>query len=307
MNTLSYVTVDVFTSTRFEGNPLAVISDARGLSDAAMQKIATEFNYSEVTFVLPPGDPQNSARVRIFTPTMEIPFAGHPNVGTAYVLGRQAEIFGKLVGDTLRFEEKAGIVEVSLKREGGRVAAAAIRAPQPLTIGDTIAAQTVASCVSIDPGAIVNTTHAPVFVSVGLNFAVAEVNGLEALAAARPNLAGFQAAAGRQTTSGHDFSLFLYVRTAENPWKIRARMFAPLDNVPEDPATGSASAALGAYLVSLAPEADMNVRINIEQGIEMGRRSVITLDVVKSDGIVTDVVISGGCVSVMRGEISLQD
>ncbi|MBY5460342.1 PhzF family phenazine biosynthesis protein [Rhizobium beringeri] len=302
MNTLSYVTVDVFTSTRFEGNPLAVISDARGLSDAAMQKIATEFNYSEVTFVLPPEDPQNSARVRIFTPTMEIPFAGHPNVGTAYVLGQQAEIFGKSVGDTLRFEEKAGIVEVSLKRSG-----AAIRAPQPLAIGDPIAEETVAGCVSLDPGVIVSTTHAPVFASVGLNFAVAELNGLEALAAARPNLAGFQAAAGRQTTSGHDFSLFLYVKTAENPWNIRARMFAPLDNVPEDPATGSASAALGAYLVSLAPEADMNARITIEQGVEMGRRSVITLDVVKSGGIVTDVVISGGCVSVMRGEISLQD
>jgi trans-2,3-dihydro-3-hydroxyanthranilate isomerase len=240
--------------------------------------------------------------VRIFTPTMEIPFAGHPNVGTAYVLGQQAEIFGKSVGDTLRFEEKAGIVEVSLKRSG-----AAIRAPQPLAIGDPIAEETVAGCVSLDPGVIVSTTHAPVFASVGLNFAVAELNGLEALAAARPNLAGFQAAAGRQTTSGHDFSLFLYVKTAENPWNIRARMFAPLDNVPEDPATGSASAALGAYLVSLAPEADMNARITIEQGVEMGRRSVITLDVVKSGGIVTDVVISGGCVSVMRGEISLQD
>ncbi|MEI1249177.1 PhzF family phenazine biosynthesis protein [Rhizobium aouanii] len=307
MNTLSYVTVDVFTSTRFEGNPLAVISDARGLSDTTMQKIATEFHYSEVTFVLPPEDPQNSARVRIFTPTMEIPFAGHPNVGTAYVLGQQAEIFGKPVGDTLRFEEKAGIVEVSLKRSGGKVAGAAIRAPQPLTIGDTIAAETIAGCVSLDAGVIVSTTHAPAFASVGLNFAVAEVNGLEALAAVRPNLAGFQAAAGHQTTSGHDFSLFLYVRTAENPWNIRARMFAPLDNVPEDPATGSASAALGAYLVSLALEADMNVRITIEQGVEMGRRSVITLDIAKSNGIVTDVVISGGCVSVMRGEISLQN
>jgi len=148
MNTLSYITVDVFTSTRFEGNPLAVISDARGLSDAAMQKIATEFNYSEVTFVLPPEDPQNSAHVRIFTPTMEIPFAGHPNVGTAYVLGQQAKIFGKAVGDTLRFEEKAGIVEVSLKRSGGKVVATAIRAPQLLTIGDTIAAETIARCVS---------------------------------------------------------------------------------------------------------------------------------------------------------------
>ena len=307
MNTLSDVTVDVFTSTRFEGNPLAVISDARGLTDAAMQKIATEFNYSEVTFVLPPDDPENSARVRIFTPTMEIPFAGHPNVGTAYVLGQRAELFGKAVGDTLRFEEKAGLVEVVLQRSDGKVASAAIRAPQPLTIGATIARETVARCVSIDPGAVVTTTHAPAFASVGLNFAVAELNGLETLAAARPNLAGFQAAAGRQTTSGHDFSLFVYVRTPEDPWTIRARMFAPLDNVPEDPATGSASAALGAYLVSLAPQTDMQVRITIEQGVEMGRRSIIALDVKKSGGIVTDVVISGGCVSVMRGEITLRD
>ena len=307
METLSYVTVDVFTSTRFEGNPLAVIADARGLSDAAMQRIATEFNYSEVTFVLPPENPENSARVRIFTPTMEVPFAGHPNVGTAYVLGQQAEIFGKPVGEKLRFEEKAGIVEISLKRSGGRIAATAIRAPQPLTVGDTIAEETIAGCVSLEPGAVVTTTHAPVFASVGLNFAVAEVSGLEALAAARPNLAGFQAAAGRQTTSGHDFSLFVYARTSENPWHIRARMFAPLDNVPEDPATGSASAALGAYLVSLAPDADMNVHITVEQGVEMGRRSIIALDVSKLSGTVTDVVISGSCVPVMGGEIILQD
>ncbi|OWO92673.1 PhzF family phenazine biosynthesis protein [Rhizobium esperanzae] len=307
MNTLSYVTVDVFTSTRFEGNPLAVISDARGLSDAAMQKIATEFNYSEVTFVLPPEDDRNSARVRIFTPTMEIPFAGHPNVGTAYVLGQRTEIFGKSVGDRLRFEEQAGIVEVSLQRSDGGVTATAIRAPQPLTVGDTVAAETVARCVSLDPGAVVTAIHAPVFASVGLNFAVAELKGLETLAAARPNLAGFQAAAGEQATSGHDFSLFLYVRSPNDPWKIRARMFAPLDNVPEDPATGSASAALAAYLVKLAPETDMNVRVTVEQGVEMGRRSVIALDVAKTGGIVTDVVISGRCVAVMQGEIILQD
>ncbi|MBY3612824.1 PhzF family phenazine biosynthesis protein [Rhizobium bangladeshense] len=307
MTTVPYLTVDVFTTTRFEGNPLSVISDARGLTDAAMQKIATEFNYSEVTFVLPPEDPANSARVRIFTPTMEIPFAGHPNVGTAFVLGQQAEIFGKPVGDTLRFEERAGLVEVILERNEGRVTAAAIRAPQPLAIGDTITGETVARCVSLDPGVVVATTHAPVFASVGLNFAVAELSGIEALAAARPNLAGFHEAAGRQTTSGHDFSLFAYVRAPENPWNIRARMFAPLDNVPEDPATGSASAALGAYLVSLAPEADMNVRITIEQGVEMGRRSIIALDVTKSGGIVTNVMISGSCVSVMRGEITLRD
>jgi trans-2,3-dihydro-3-hydroxyanthranilate isomerase len=304
MNTLAYVTVDVFTSTRFEGNPLAVMTDARGLTDAAMQKIATEFNYSEVTFVLPPEDPANTARVRIFTPTMEVPFAGHPNVGTAYVLGQQTEIFGKPVGDRLRFEEEAGLVEVELKRRDGVVIAAAIRAPQPLSVGKTIAEDVVARCIAVEPAAIRTATHAPVFASVGLNFAIAELDTLETLAAARPVLSAFHAAVGENPTTGHDFSLFVYVREQQDPWKIRARMFAPLDNVPEDPATGSASAALAAYLVSLVPDADMNVTVTIEQGVEMGRRSIITLDVVKTGGTVTAVSISGSSVPVMRGEIS---
>ncbi len=306
MNSLSYVTVDVFTSTRFEGNPLAVMSDARGISDAAMQKIAAEFGYSEVTFVLPPENPENTARVRIFTPTMEVPFAGHPNVGTAYVIARQGELFGRPVGDTLRFEEKAGLVEVALQRSEGRVAAATIRAPRPLEIEGTIPDTVIAGCISIDPGSIRKKTHAPVSVSVGLKFAVAELESLEALAAASPNLNGFQDAA-RTTAGSHDFSLFLYVRPAATPWKIRARMFAPLDNVIEDPATGSASAALSAYLVSLLPETDISQHVTIEQGVEMGRRSIIELDVVKKAGTVTDVTISGGCVPVMKGEILLQD
>lgn len=303
MNTLAYTTVDVFTSTRFEGNPLAVMVDARGLSDAAMQKIATEFNYSEVTFVLPPEDPANTVRVRIFTPTMEVPFAGHPNVGTAYVLGQQTEIFGKPVGDRLRFEEKAGLVDVELKRRDGVVIAAAIRAPQPLSTGNTIPDDVIAGCIGIEPTAIRKRHHAPIFASVGLNFAMAELENLEVLAAARPVLSGFHAAAGKQATTGHDFSLFVYVRNPQTPWHLRARMFAPLDNVPEDPATGSASAALAAYLVSLAPEADMEATITVEQGVEMGRRSIITLEVAKKAGIVTDVSISGTSVPVMKGEL----
>ncbi len=306
MNSLSYLTVDVFTSTRYEGNPLAVMSDARGISDAAMQKIAAEFGYSEVTFVLPPANPENTAEVRIFTPTMEVPFAGHPNVGTAYVLGQQNEIFGRAIGDRLRFEEKAGLVEVTLQRREGRVTGAAIRAPRPLEIGDRISETVIADCVSLDPSSIRKNTHAPVFASVGLNFAIAELESLEALAAASPNLNGFQAAA-RGVAGSHDFSLFLYVRPAATPWNIRARMFAPLDNVIEDPATGSASAALSAYLVSLLPEADVSQHVTIEQGVEMGRRSIIELDVVKTAGTVADVTISGSCVPMMKGEIILQD
>jgi len=304
MKTVAFTTVDVFTSTRFEGNPLAVMTDARGLTDTDMQNIATEFGYSEVTFVLPPEDPANTARVRIFTPTMEVPFAGHPNVGTAYVLGQQGQVFGRPVGDSLRFEEKAGLVEVDLKRSGNEVLSASIRAPKRLAIGNAIPEQTVARCIAIEPQEIRLAKHRPVVASVGLSFVVAELADLAALGRARPNLAYFQDAASPTVEGNHDFSLFVYVRSQEEPWTIRARMFAPLDNVPEDPATGSASAALGAYLVSLEPDANMNVSLTIEQGVEMGRRSSIGIDVIKKNGIVTDVTISGSCTPAMRGEVS---
>ncbi|MDR7146267.1 PhzF family phenazine biosynthesis protein [Rhizobium sp. BE258] len=303
MPNLAYTTLDVFTSVRFEGNPLAVITGAEALDTAEMQKIAAEFGYSEITFVLPPKDPANTAHVRIFTPTMEVPFAGHPNVGTAYFIGQQSEIFGKPVGDKLRFEEAAGIVEVDLRRSNGKVTAATIRAPKPLQVGAAIPEADIARCIAIQPDEIATARHHPLFVSVGLEFAVAEIANLEALAAAVPNPALFREAAGNRGENNHDFSLFLYVRSSENPWHLRARMFAPLDNVPEDPATGSASAALSAYLVSRTPGNDSQQRITIEQGVEMGRRSIIEVDVTKAGGTITDVRISGSCVFVMHGEI----
>jgi trans-2,3-dihydro-3-hydroxyanthranilate isomerase len=303
MTEVSFTTVDVFTSTRFEGNPLAVMTDARGLSDDQMQKIAAEFGYSEVTFVLPPENPENTARVRIFTPTTEVPFAGHPNVGTAYVLGNLSDIFGQAVGDVMRFEEKAGMVTVDVRREEGRVTSTAIRAPKSLSTGSTVSVDTIARCIAIDSAKVSTRTHQPLTASVGLSFVVAELADLDTLAGARPNLAHFHDAAGPTLEGNHDFSLFVYTRSADKLWHIRAGMFAPLDNVPEDPATGSASAALGAYLVSREPDPDMTVSLTIEQGVEMGRRSLIGIEVTKTDGVVTDVVISGACVEVMRGVI----
>ncbi|MDQ0136190.1 trans-2,3-dihydro-3-hydroxyanthranilate isomerase [Neorhizobium galegae] len=305
MPTADFVTVDVFTTERFAGNPLAVVPDARSLTDQQMQRIAIEFGYAESTFVLPPENPENSARVRIFTPTMEIPFAGHPNVGTAYVLGQRRELFGKPLADTLRFEEIAGLVEIKLLREAPGVIGATIRAPRPLETGVEIEPGLIAGCVSIDEKHIRTTTHKPVFASVGLAFAIAELDGLEALAAARPNITVFHEAAAKHTGPEGDFPIFLYVRNPENPFAIRARMFAPLDNVMEDPATGSASAALSAFLVTRAPEMDAEVHVTIEQGVEMGRRSIIDLDVVKKAGTVTDVTITGRCVPVMRGSIDV--
>ncbi|WEX76968.1 PhzF family phenazine biosynthesis protein [Sinorhizobium numidicum] len=305
MNTVPFVTVDVFTTERFAGNQLAVIPDARGLSDTEMQAIATEFGYSEVTFVLPPTDPANTARVRIFTPTTEVPFAGHPNVGTAFVLGQQQEIFGKKPDSNLRFEEKAGLVEVVLRHQDGIVTGARIVAPQALAIGPAIEVATIAACASLGPEALNGQNHSPVRISVGLPFAVAEVNDVETLSKARPNVSAFDEANACYPLEEDSFSLFLYTRTRERPWQIRARMFAPLDNVIEDPATGSASAALGAYLVSLLPDADADVELVIEQGADMGRRSLITIGVSKKDGAVREVAIAGDCVTAMRGSIEL--
>lgn len=305
VHSVDYVTVDVFTEDRFAGNQLAVIPDARSLSDQQMQAIATEFGYSEVTFVLPPEDPENTARVRIFTPTMEIPFAGHPNVGTAFVLGRQAEIFGRAPGDHLRFEERAGLVEVDLSRKDGTVTGARIVVPRPLSIGPDIDVETIAACAMVPSDAIHTGNHAPVRVSVGLPFAVAELKDVAALSAARPNVTAFEAANKRYKPDEDSFSLFLYARPSDNPWRLRARMFAPLDNVIEDPATGSASAALSAYLVSLLPDDATDVDLTIEQGVEMGRRSIIEVSVRKRGGTVGRTSIAGACVTAMHGSIAL--
>lgn len=304
MSNAPFVTVDVFTRERFAGNPLAVFPDARVIDEAVLQKIAAEFGYSEITFVLPPENPANDARVRIFTPTVELGFAGHPNVGTAYVLGQQQTLFGNPVGDTLRFEEKAGLVEVALNRENGTVTGATIRAPQPLDIGAEVAPDIIARCATLTAADILTTNHAPLQVSVGLPFPIAELTSLAALAAARPNLDAFRAAEDVHGRTDGGFSLFLYVRDAANPGHLRARMFAPLDDIPEDPATGSASAALAAFLVETSAAPDGDHTITITQGVEMGRRSEIALSVTKENGKAVAVRISGDCVPVIAGTIA---
>jgi trans-2,3-dihydro-3-hydroxyanthranilate isomerase len=306
MPDIPYVTVDVFTTTRFGGNQLAVIPDARGLSDLAMGQIAAEFNYSETTFVLPPENPANTARVRIFIRTAEIPFAGHPNVGTAFVLGRRGEVFGRRVGSAMRFEERAGLVEIDLVKDGNAIAGARFKAPQALGIGATVEAAALARCISADPGAILTARHAPTQVSVGLPFVVAEITA-EALAQARPNSAEFAAAAAAHghANLGGRFSVFVYARTGDGIDRLRARMFAPLSGTVEDPATGSASAALSGFLLSLDPRADAEQHITITQGVEMGRPSLIEVDVVKRDGRVQDIFVGGRCVPVMRGVIEV--
>src|SRR6185437_2837406 len=184
MRRFSFVTVDVFTEHRFGGNPLAVLPDARGLSDQEMQSLAAEFNLSETTFVLPAEDPMNSARVRIFNRRAEMPFAGHPNVGTGWVLNE----LGRAPDGVLRFEELAGLVEVRI--DAGRVT---IAAPQPLSLGPEMPVDLLAGCVGLEAKDIVVAAHRPMLASVGNSFLVAEV-APSALAKAAPDITKFRAA-----------------------------------------------------------------------------------------------------------------
>ncbi|WP_429930843.1 PhzF family phenazine biosynthesis protein [Agrobacterium vitis] len=303
MISIPFITLDVFTVERFRGNPLAVILDGRGLSDATMQAIAAEFGYSETTFVLPPTDTANTAQVRIFTPVMEIPFAGHPNVGTAIALAGQPTLFDRPLGDDLRFEEKAGLVTVQLSRDDNGLVNASIRAPQPLFVSGPVATADLASAMCLAESDIQTANHAPAFISVGLKFIAAELTDLVALGRSKPDLAALGRLVEIHADQETDGATFLYCRMSEN--HIRARMFSPFDNVAEDPATGSASAALAAYLAQQAPEADLDQTLVIEQGVEMGRRSLITITVQKAGGNVIRTEISGHAVTVMQGTLSI--
>src|SRR5579872_3291286 len=147
---LNFVTVDVFTGTQFAGNPLGVVLNAEGLSGGQMQAIAAEFNLAETTFVLPPKDPANTAEVRIFTPRYEMPFAGHPNVGTAFALARAGTSYGRAVeGNSVTFEEKAGLVPIAIHRDGATVTGARLASPQRLSVGPEVSSELIASACSL--------------------------------------------------------------------------------------------------------------------------------------------------------------
>lgn len=299
---LRFATVDVFTDTRFAGNPLAVVLNADGISTEQMQAIAAEFNLSETTFVLPPKDPANTAQVRIFTPRYEMPFAGHPNVGTAFVLARDGISYGRMVGDDrVVFEEIAGLVPVTLLKDDETIVGARLAAPQPLSIGAEIPIDIVAAACGLAASDIDITNHLPCFTSCGAQFIIAELNSYDALKAAAPRSDVFS----RHFTSFPTNSLHLYVQAESDGVDIRTRMFAPLHNIPEDPATGSANVALIGLLAHLRPERDLTLTKTIMQGFEMGRPSLLYAEAIKRDGVVTQTFIGGRCVPMMSGTIDI--
>ncbi|MET0970251.1 MAG: PhzF family phenazine biosynthesis protein [Tardiphaga sp.] len=296
-----YITVDVFTDRAFGGNPLGVVLDAGGLSTAQMQAIAREFNYSETTFVLPPKDPAHDAQVRIFTVNREIPFAGHPNVGTAFVVASQAET----PPVRLLFEEEAGLVPVEIVTEQGRILSTEFTAPQALKRMSEVGAAQAAALLSLPAGDVKTDRHPPQVISVGLSFIAVELASREALRRARPDAAAFEETF---PLDGAD-AVYLYTRDVpsdEKPCDLQARMFHPgSSGLSEDPATGSATAAAAALLADLDATGDGELKLKIGQGVDMGRPSLLLTRVRKQGGKVASIHVGGASVMMMEGTFVL--
>jgi len=294
-----YYICDVFTETRFGGNQLAVLPEAVGLSTQQMQQIAREFNFSETTFVFP-ANAGHTRHVRIFTPAIEIPFAGHPNVGTAFVLASAGE-FGQIKSSlTVTFEEESGLVSITIYESGGKVASCELTAPQSLSFGKTLPVELVAAAISVDSNEIVTKTHDPQVASVGLPFIFVELRDRSVLQRARISMSGFEALAAQDVMP----DVYLYIRSLDE-FDIRARMFAPMSGVPEDPATGSANCALGGLLAHYRQDSKGSFKWRIAQGVEMGRPSTLIARAEKRDGVVQTTQIGGAAVLVSEGVLYL--
>jgi trans-2,3-dihydro-3-hydroxyanthranilate isomerase len=296
-----YVTLDVFTETPLAGNPLAVVLEADGLDTAAMQAIAREFNLSETVFVLPPDDPRHRARLRIFTPQRELPFAGHPTVGTAVLLGLEsangadAQAFG--------LEEEVGTVACVVEPGTDGRGRARFRLPRlPRVAGESVPDADAAWGIGLDPEDIGFDRHRPSHHSAGVPFDLIPVRSLAAIARASVSGEGFAKVFGNRTFP----AAFVYTRETAVPGRhFHARMFAPGSGIPEDPATGAAVAAFAGALMQFEPMGDGEHSFVIEQGYEMGRPSEIELQLVIRDGALASVEIGGGAVIVSEGRLRL--
>ncbi len=286
-----FLVYDVFTEAAFGGNQLAVIPRAEEVPEAHLQAIAREFNFSETVFLYRAGsdgdadrgaDGDLTARLRIFTPTQEIPFAGHPTIGAAVALADMGE------GPEMRLG--LGVGPLNAVAEGGAAQFTTEARLEEMARPDPAL---VARALGLAPNRLVTRTHAPVMATLGLPFTFTELADRDALAACLPDIAAFREGAAAHPAS-LDFAQFAYVREGD---RVRARMFAPLDNIPEDPATGSACATLAALLSGLEGKP---LKLRIDQGVEMGRPSRI--EVAAEDGRVT---VRGRAVRVMEGRLHL--
>jgi trans-2,3-dihydro-3-hydroxyanthranilate isomerase len=289
-----YVTLDVFTDRRFAGNPLAVVLDADGLGTEAMQAIANEFNLPETVFVLPPENADHRAGCRIFTPKRELPFAGHPTVGTAVLLGVRDG--GKAAEFVL--EEKIGPIRCRVTPEKGGGEASFTLPALPTEVTAPPSNDTIAAALGLGADDVGGDGLAPSCWSAGNPFLFVPLRNLDAVRRASPDLAAFRALA--PTFPG----MFVFSReTAEKSHDFHARMFAPAMGIVEDPATGSAVAAFAGLLGRFGGYGDGDHAVAIEQGYEMGRPSLIRLGMTIVAGQFTSVTVGGSAVIVAEGTI----
>lgn len=311
MPSLRYVTADVFTSAPFTGNQLAVVFGADGLPDATLQAITREFNYSETVFVFPPQDPAHTRRVRIFTPEEELPFAGHPTVGTAHVLVALGEV--KASGDevTVVLGEGVGPVPVRVRLEHGvPVHAQLTTAMLPQETSNSPSLEILADVLSLSVEDFVGSAHMPTTVNCGIPWFVVPLASVDAVARARVRMEPWErhlaGHSGRwpfvfaMTNGAVDTASPAHVQHVD----IRARAFLPGAAVPEDPATGSANACLAGYLAARTPR-DGTLRWEVAQGVEMGRASRLSIEVEKRTGAIEAVRVGGATVLINQGTMQL--
>lgn len=302
---LRFHTLDVFTDRVFGGNPLAVFPDGRGVDDATMQRIARELNLSETVFVLPPDDAAHARRLRIFTPAAELPFAGHPTVGTAFLLAALGEV--PLSGDETRivFEEGVGPVPVRIRARGGAPVFAELTAARlPETGPPPPPRAELAALLGLAEDDLLDGEWAPGGASCGVPFLFVTLRGREALGRARLDPARWESLLAGWWAP----SVYVLSRDPELPGSdVRARMFAPAMGIAEDPATGGAAAALAGYLAARSPRQEGTLRWTVEQGFEMGRPSILRVEADVRAGEVAEVRVGGASVLVSEGVMRLPD
>ena len=302
---LKFYQADVFTAQPFGGNPVAVFPEAQGLTDDQLQQIAREMNLSETVFVFPPSDPAAVVRLRIFTPTQEIPFAGHPVVGTMHVLAQLGMIATSEPITRVVQECNIGCFPVDLLTRNGQVMRVVMTQPAPQfleRIDDTEDLYKVAAALGIPKHTITDTKWSLEVVSTGLPVLIVPVRTLTAVRSINPDPSAIVDLCGRFGANG---IMAFSTMTVEPFSNVHARMFAPAIGIPEDPATGSASGALGAYLVqnkivSFGPMTE----IVIEQGYEVERPSRILVQVESNSEAIQTVKVGGQCVMVVEGMLN---
>jgi trans-2,3-dihydro-3-hydroxyanthranilate isomerase len=310
--TYHFYWLDVFTQQVFGGNQLAVFPEAQGINDEQMQRIAREFNISETVFLFPPETPKGTRRARIFTPGRELPFAGHPTIGAVHVLATINRGPHTSPPREVVLEENIGAVPVSIQEQSGGalfIQLSAAREPEfrPLTMNPA----TFAPTLNLEPGDLESPLPAGI-VSCGTPFVILPLKNADALRRARLNFGAWQklVASGALGITDPFWTEHVYPITNDasvRPADLRVRMFAPSLGVIEDPATGAAAAALTAHLAKHATQPDGTLRWTIEQGIEMGRKSVLYLEADKNDGDVMAVRVGGYAVTVSEGDFTLPE